>query len=191
MSNGPCSCFKLFQRLEHMDVAETLAFQPAQGTMQLLRLPADDVRAEITVGARLAAVMRHTIRHVQYDGYGQTMKLSGDFHERFARFWLNIRSVRDRQLSSREPFAGNEMKHFKSILRRRLAVLVIRHQPATIIGGQNPIGLKCFRANVLLPEPDTPISTTKEISGMVRVMRADGDKHDQVWMTSTIPASRA
>ena len=29
------------------------------------------------------------------------------------------------------------------------------------------VGLKCFRANVDLPEPDAPIRTTKESSGMV------------------------
>ena len=33
------------------------------------------------------------------------------------------------------------------------------------------VGLKCFRANVLLPEPDTPMRTTMESSGMVSFIR--------------------
>src|SRR5438046_977014 len=32
------------------------------------------------------------------------------------------------------------------------------------------VGLKCRRANVLLPEPDTPTSTTRESSGRVSFM---------------------
>ena len=34
------------------------------------------------------------------------------------------------------------------------------------------VGLKCFRANVDLPEPEMPISTTSDSSGIVRFVFA-------------------
>src|SRR5258708_13012310 len=65
------------------------------------------------------------------------MKLACNRDERLARFRLQVRGVNPRQLARREPLAGDEVKQFKRILRRRLTVLFIRNQSATIIGGQN------------------------------------------------------
>ena len=67
--------------------------------MQLLRLLANDVRAEITVGARLVSVVRHALGHIEHDGHRQAMELAGNFHEGLARFGLHIRGVHYRELA--------------------------------------------------------------------------------------------
>src|SRR6266851_10094258 len=88
--------------------------------MQLLRLLANDVRSEITVGAGLVPVVRHALRHIEHDSHWQAMELARDFHEWLARSRLHVRSVHYRQFARREPLAGDEMEQFKSVLRRRL-----------------------------------------------------------------------
>jgi len=118
-------------------MAKPFALQTSQGAVQLLRLLANDVRAKITVWTGFVPVVCNPFRQIEDNGHRQAMKLAGDFHERFAGFWLNIRCVHDRELAGGQPFAGDEVQNFKGILRGGLTILVVGHQAATVIGRQN------------------------------------------------------
>ena len=58
------SGFNFLQRFQNMHMTETLALQPTQRAMQLLRLLANDVRTEIPVGACLVSVVRDPFRQI-------------------------------------------------------------------------------------------------------------------------------
>ena len=97
--------FDFFQRLQDMDMAKTLPVQSAQRTMQLLRLLANDVRAEIPVGARLVPVMGDMLWQIQNDSHGQAVKLASDLDECLSRFRLHIGGIDHREFASRQPLA--------------------------------------------------------------------------------------
>src|SRR6266567_2929045 len=129
--------FDFLERFEHENMAKALPLKTAQGPMQLLGLLPNDMRTKVAVRPPLVPVVSDPLRQVQDNGHGQTMKLACDFHKWLARLRLDIRCIRNCQSSRREPLAGDKMEQIKSVLRRRLAILVIGHQPAAIIRREN------------------------------------------------------
>src|SRR3954453_1271032 len=58
------------------DVAEALAFQPAQRAAQILELATNDVRAEVTVGTCAVALLAEPLGQIENDRYRQHMELA-------------------------------------------------------------------------------------------------------------------
>ena len=83
-------------RLEHVDVAETLAPEAAKRPVQLTPLVPDDMRPEVPVRARPVAFVAHALWQIENHRDGQHVVLAGQGHERFARLRLDVRRIHDR-----------------------------------------------------------------------------------------------
>ena len=72
-------------------------------------------------------VARRTDRrgHVEDDGDGQSVVFLGQRYERAARLDLHVGRVNDREASSLETFAGNEVEDLKGCTRGGLVILVV------------------------------------------------------------------
>jgi hypothetical protein len=55
------------------DVADALSLQPAQGTAELLRLVANDMRPELPVGTKHVAILTYALREVEDKSCNRTV----------------------------------------------------------------------------------------------------------------------
>jgi hypothetical protein len=143
------SGFDFFRRLEDMDGAEALALEPAERTFELLRLLADDVRAEVAVGPSLVAVLGDALGEIEDDGDGKTVKLAGELHERLAGVRLDIGGIDDDEPACGEPLPRDEVEHVEGVAGGGLRVFVIGDEPAAVIRGEDFGGFEvaaCERA---------------------------------------------
>ena len=105
---------------------------------------------------------------------GSTWYCARELDERLPRLGLDVGGVDDGQPPAREPLRRDEVQHLEGVLRRRLVVLVVGDErrgrsPTTSIS----VGAKCVaREGATCRDPDGPIRTTRESSGIVRVAAA-------------------
>ena len=207
MSNGPCSCLPVVpERLparssaastssgdrEHEDVPEPLALQAPQRPPQLLDLLADHVRPEVAVGPRAgcapgrpAPAGRSTIATGR-QWYSRASATSG-----LRASGCTLVASTTVSLPAASRLRGDEVQHLEGVVGRRLVVLVVGHQPPAEVGREHSVGLKCFRAKVDLPEPEGPIRTTSESSGMrdLHGVSLDGRRRPSAWAAPTSGSS--
>ena len=103
---------RLRWRIKHKDVAKSFALQVTQRTSQILALPFDDVRTKIAgrdADRFRSRQMRSGISSTI--ATGRQVILSGERHEWFACLRLHIGRVDNRQASSRQAFARDEVEH--------------------------------------------------------------------------------
>ena len=115
------------------DVSEALLAEPPERPPQLRRLVADDVRAEVPVGAVPVAFLADPLGHVEHERHGQAVVLPGQLDERLAGLGLDVGGVDDRQPSQGQPLAGDEVEYLEGVLGDGLVVLVVAdHPPAEV-----------------------------------------------------------
>ena len=112
---------------------EALASEPAQRTMQLAPLIADDVRTEVAVRPRSIAFVADALGQIQDDGHRQDVVFARKRDERLARLGLDVGRVDDGELPTRQPSRRHEVQGGKGVVGRRLVVLVVRHERAEAI----------------------------------------------------------
>ena len=122
-------------RAHDINMPESFSFETTERPAQLLGLLTNDMRTKIPIRPLLISVLTDFFLKVKNDSDGQTMKLSRYRNQWLSRLRLHIGCVHYSQFSCRQPLAGDEMQDFKGIRRGCLVVLVIRNQPATVVGG--------------------------------------------------------
>ena len=115
-------------RLEHVDVAEALASEPAKRPVQLAPLVSDDMRPEVPVRSRSIAFVADALWQIENHRDRQNVILAGQRHKRLACLRLDVRRIDDRELGPGEPTGRHEMQRRERIIGRRLVVLVVRHE---------------------------------------------------------------
>jgi hypothetical protein len=124
-------------RGEDEDVPESLVLQVSERAAQGLRVLPRHVRSEWPLGPVLVSVVAQSLRQVQYDGHGQAVVLPGQGHNRLPGLGLDVRCVDDGELSGRQALAGDVVQNVEGVVRGRLAVLVVRDEPAAVIRREN------------------------------------------------------
>ena len=122
---------------EHIDIAKALALQPAQRSPQLTNVPANDMRSKIALRATDVSLLTNRFRKIQHDRRRQNVMLARQLGQRPARFLLHVRRVDDRKLCGRKPLGGDVFQNVERIIGRILRILVVAHQPAAKVGGEN------------------------------------------------------
>ena len=141
--------------------AKALALQAFEPSPQLVALTADDLRPEVAVYAIGVAGDAHAVGHVEHDGHRQHVVLAGQGHELLAGLGLDVRGVDDGQSTGLQPKADDVAQQLERRRGRRLVVLVVGHETAAEVGGDD-LG----RAKLGTGE-----------GGLSRA--ADADQHDQ------------
>ncbi len=130
---------------QYVNSAKALTLQIAQRPAQLLRLLADDMRAEIPVTAIPVSLVAELFRQVKYNRDRKAVILPRQSDDGFACFRLHICSIDNDELPCSQPFCRDEMQNLKSVVCGCLAVLVIGNKAAAEIGRKN------FRRAKMLP----------------------------------------
>ena len=92
------------------DVADAFALQSTQGTAELLRLVANDVRAELPVRTKRVAVLADALREIEDNGLCEEMKLLRQRDQRLSCLWLHIGRIDYGQAAASEPLANDLMQ---------------------------------------------------------------------------------
>src|SRR5207249_2014882 len=95
------------------------------------------------------------------------MILAGQCDERLAGLRLDVGCVNHHQSSGGQALGSNKMQNLERIFGGGLVVLVVGNQRPAEVGGEDFRRLEMLAANVDLPDPEGPMRTTSESSGMV------------------------
>ena len=138
---------------QHADAAEALALQALQRAAQLRALLADDVRAEVAVRPRAVALLADRLGQVEHDRdrrTGRARLASSTSGWRASRCTLVASTTVSARL--REPLAGDEVQHLERVRRSRAwSFSSSATSPRQKSDEITSVGVKCLRANVLLP----------------------------------------
>ena len=118
-------------------LAEPLAAQPAQRMAQQLALVADHAPADRAVAARQVALLADRFRDVEGQRHRHRVVLAGDRDELPAVLGADVGGVHDREAAGGQPLAGDEVEHVEGIGGGFLGRLVVAHQGAAGVGGQD------------------------------------------------------
>ncbi len=169
MSNGPCSCLRLFQsgcrsiaaastsswRLEDEDVAEAFASEAAQRAPQLALLVRTTCGPKSRSGPRPVALVADSLRQIEDDRDRQHVVLARERDQRLARLRLDVGRVDDRQLrAGAAACAAMKCSTSKASSVADWSFSSSETRPRQQSDERTSVGLKCLRANVDLPEPD-------------------------------------
>ena len=113
-----------------------------QRALHLAGLLTDHVRAEGSFRPIAISILAQALGQVEDDRDRQDVVLPGERDERLARLSLHVGRIHHRELSAREPPAGDEVQGRESVIGRRLVVLVIGDQAAAIVRRQHFRGLE-------------------------------------------------
>ena len=135
---------------------EALALERPERAVQLLHLLSDDVRAEVTVFARLVAVVADALRHVEDHRHRQDMELASERDGVLARLGLDVGGVDDRDPSGRQALLRDVVQDVEGIVGRGLVVLVVRDQASALVGRENLGRLEVLAREARFPAPRRP-----------------------------------
>src|SRR6266550_669432 len=123
--------------LQGENVSEAFALQEPLRSTHLVALPMDDILPDGAVGSLLVPIDHDSLRHVEDDANDEAVVPLGEFDQRLARLRLDIRRIDDGQAAALQPLRGDQMQHLEGRGGRILRILIIRHQRATEVGGNN------------------------------------------------------
>jgi len=124
-------------RLQREDVSKAFSLQEPLRPTHLVALPMDDILPHGAVGAQLVPLDHDSLRHIEDDADDEAVVLLGEFDQRLARLRLHIRRVNDGKAATLQPLRGDQMQDLEGRRRRILRILIIRHQGATQVGGND------------------------------------------------------
>ena len=156
----------LLGRFEDEDVAEAFALAgPASTGAAATRCCADDVRPEVAVLPAAVPLLADLLGQVEHDGHRQAVVLPGQRHQRLAGLRLDVRGIHDRQSPSASRLAAMKCSTSKASFVTVWSFSSSQTSPRQASDDSTSVGRKCFRAKVLLPEPDGPMRTTSDNLG--------------------------
>jgi hypothetical protein len=113
-----------------------------------------DVRAKAAVGADFVAVLANAFGHIEHDSDGKAVILAREFDQRLAIFGLHVRGIDNCQTARGKALRGNKVQDVKGVVGCGKVILIV--------------------GKVLLPEPEAPMSTTRDKSGNVNFCFMEG-----------------
>ena len=127
--------------------------------------------AEVAVGPRGVALDAHRSRARRARSRpGSTSCARASATSCGAASGCDVRRVDDGQPAGGEPLAGDVVQDVEGVPAGRLVVLVVGDETAAEVAGEHlERARSARRANVDLPDPDTPTSTTRDSSGIGRL----------------------
>src|SRR5258708_5919500 len=125
--------------------AESFSFKISHRAVQLLRLLANYMLPEISIGPAAIAFLTKLFWQVEYDCNWDAVVLPGKLDNRLSCLGLNIRGINHDKFCRRESFRSDVMKNFKRIFRGSLVVFVVRNESPAEIRREN------FRGTEMLP----------------------------------------
>ena len=120
----------LLRRAQLVDVAESLLVEAIDVAFERAQLVADDVRAELAVGAQLVALMRDLLARVDDDGDGHRMVALGQPDQLRAVLLAHVGRVDDDQPAALQARLGDIMDELEGVVGRVVAVLVVVNEAA-------------------------------------------------------------
>jgi len=121
--------------------------------VQLRTLISDHVRPEVAIGPSPVPFLANRLGYVEHDRDGEEIVLFGQLDQRPPRLTLNVRGINDREPRLRQPATGDEVKDRERVRRRRLIVLIVRHEPATEVRGDHLRGSEVRSSERALTRP--------------------------------------
>jgi hypothetical protein len=106
-------------------VTDSLAFQTAQRTPELLGLIADDMRPKLAIRSMSVAILAEPLRQVEDDRLSEEVVLLRQGNERFASLRLDICGIDHRQPSSSEPLPNDLVQKVECVPGGGLIVLIV------------------------------------------------------------------
>ena len=151
-SKGPCSSRRSLSSRSRTIVAASISstprrtwtlrnpswLRPPQRPAQLVALAADDVRAEVAVGAPALRSMQHPLGDVEHDGDREHVVRLGERRRRRLRAsgWTLVASTTVSR-PARQPLARRCVQHVEGVLGGGLVVLVVGDQAAAEVAGDH------------------------------------------------------
>ena len=124
--------------------------------------------AELPVGSTAVARVADLLGNVEHDRNGEHVVGSCQLDQSPAVLGAYIGGVDHGQAARLEAFGHDQAEHFEGGGRGRLVGLVVGDEGAAGIGRDDLGRPETAPREVDLPEPDGPIRTTREKSGMLR-----------------------
>nr|BFE54005.1 hypothetical protein GCM10017745_74320 [Saccharothrix mutabilis subsp. capreolus] len=122
---------------QHVDLLEALLAEELQRLAQRGPVPAHDVRAEVAVRPGRVARQAHLFGQVEHDRHRQHVVLARDLHQLRAVGPLHVGRVHHGGPPGGEPLARHVVQHVERVAGGRLVVLVVGHQAAEVVAGQD------------------------------------------------------
>ncbi len=149
-------------RAQHVHIAQSLAFEPAQSAPQVVHLAADHEAIELAIGTRAVALGRQRLRQVKDDAHRERVARLGERDQRASRFGLHIGRVHHRKSPVLEACVDDRVDERERVRRDRLVVLVVRDPPSRAVRGDDLGGREMPRGE----------------GGLARARRAD-EQHER------------
>lgn len=167
MSNGPWTSVRSFQErsrndldrvqvagaVQDVDAAEALLAQSPEGPLEVSVLPADDVTAEVPVGPLLVPLDGDRVRDIDHDRVDEDVVTLGQSDQRGAGLLLDVGGIDNGEQPPPKPGADDVVEHVERIGSGGLVVLVVGHQPAAEVAGEDFGGLEVGSGEGGLPAP--------------------------------------
>src|ERR1700735_339121 len=83
------------------------------------------MRSELPVGTKYVAILTHSLREIEDNGFCEEVKLFGQSDQRFPCFWLDVGCINNREPSACEPLTHDLMQKIEGVSGSRLVVFVI------------------------------------------------------------------
>ena len=125
------------RRIENVHLAKPLFAHTAQPTPQVANLIADYMRPEVAVGPIPIPDLAQPLREVKHDRDREEVVFTRQLDELRAVLALDVRRVDDRHAPASHALASDEVQDLESIARSTLVVLVVSHERAAEIRGQD------------------------------------------------------
>ena len=122
---------------QDVDDAEALPPQPAEAAAQLLRVPTDDLRPEVTVGPAVVAPHALLDGDVEHDRHREDVVGAGQLHQFGPGVLGHVGRVDDGGQPAAQPDPGDVVEGVEGVVRGGLVVLVVRDEPAVVVAGQH------------------------------------------------------
>lgn len=126
-----------FRRGQGMDDAEALPRQAAQRATQQLDMAAHHMGAEGPVRMRPVALLAYRLWNIQHDRHRQRVEAPRQLHCLLAVLRAQVGRVDHGQPPGREALGGDVVEHVERVGGGRLVGLVVGHQAAAAVGGQD------------------------------------------------------
>jgi hypothetical protein len=116
-------------------VTDSLAFQTAQRTPELLGLIANNMWSKLPIRAKSISILAQPLGEIKDNGLGEEVELLRESDEGLASLRLDIRSIDYGESSTRESLPNDLVQEIECVPRGGLIVLAVRNKrPAKVRG---------------------------------------------------------
>jgi hypothetical protein len=126
-----------FGWVKNVDVSEAFFFEPAKAFLEIKKLPSNDDRAEVTIGAKEVAFLADLLWRVDDKSDGKAVVFAGLFDEALAVFGANVGGVDYSEEASGQALFKQVVECIESVTGAGLVVLIITDKAAEEVGRED------------------------------------------------------